>query len=355
MAALATWLRLASSRLLSMITSADPMPRVSVLLAAYNSENCLEATVASVLRQSFTDFELIIVDDGSVDGTTSLALRLMAVDPRVRLILQENRGLSASRNRGFLEARGDLIAFLDHDDLWHPAKLAQQVARLDANPTVGVVSCFSAILDERHRCTGWRLGGMAEGNVLEEMLEWDMISGGSVVLVRRQALTAAGPFDTGMALREDWDMWIRLARQEQFTTVPRVLVGYVRGSGNASLDCRGLELEGRRVLTKARRTPPGFSRRRLLYLLARDRFAIACFATIDGRIGEAWRHLGRSIRLTPAPLMRSPRRLALVAVLILRTLLPSAAFLQVMTGLNRFSFDVPPGLPFADLPSREEP
>ena len=324
-------------------------PRVSVLVAAYDAAPFIEATLESALGQTFDDLEVLVIDDGSRDGTADVVRRVAASDPRLRLLVQENRGLSATRNRGIAEARGSLIAFLDHDDLWHPEKLARQVAVLDAQPRTAVVSCHSALIDTEHRCLGWRFGGNANGDVYAEMLVWDLVSGGSVTLVRRAALDAVGPFDETLRIREDWDMWIRLARHYEFATVPRVLVGYTRSATSSSRDYERLAEEGVRVLDKARRDDPGFDDARHRFCLARDLFATASFCAVDGHTALAWRYLGRSLALTPAPVLGSPRRWALVGVLGLRTMLPAGAFRTVLGWLNRWSFQLEPGRPFREL------
>ena len=324
-------------------------PRVSVLIAAYDAEAFLADTLATALGQRFTDLELLVIDDGSRDGTADVVRRAAAADPRVRLLVQENRGLSATRNRGVRESRGALVAFLDHDDLWHPDKLALQVAALDRRPDAVLASCHSALIDRAHRCLGWRFGGDADGDVYAELLVWDMISGGSVALVRRAALAAAGPFDETLRIREDWDMWIRLARLGPFVTVPRVLVGYTRQAANESRDYARLADEGMRVLAKAARADPTLGAARLRFCRARDLFATASFCAVDGRVGLAWRYLARSLAVTPAPVLRSPRRWAFVAVLALQTVLPAAVFRAVFGVLSRLRFDLPPGRPFAEL------
>ncbi len=324
-------------------------PRVSVLIAAYDAAAFLQPTLDSVLDQTFGDLEVVVVDDGSRDDTAGVVRRAMIADPRVRLIVQENRGLSATRNVGVRAARGDLVAFLDHDDLWHREKLAAQVARMDADPHTAVVSCYSALIDEEHRALGWRFGGDANGDVYDEMLVWDIVSGGSVALVRRAALEAVGPFDESLAIREDWDMWIRLARHYRFATVPRVLVGYTRTPANASRAYERLAEEGERVLAKVRRDDPRFDDARHRFCSARDLFATASFCAVDGRTALAWRYLARSLVLTPAPVLGSPRRLALIGVLALRTVLPAAVFLPIFRWLNRWSFQLEPGRPFRAL------
>ena len=267
----------------------SPRPRVSVVVPAYNSAHFIEATLQAALGQTFRDLELLVVDDGSTDFTADVVRGVMARDPRVRLFVQAHRGLSAARNHAIAAAQGDLIALLDHDDLWHPEKLALQVALLDAHDDVGVVSCYSAVIDEDHRCLGWQFGGDANGDVYAEMLEWDMVSGGSVALIRRAALETNGSFDETLTLREDWDLRIRLAR---------------------------------------------------------DYFSMACFRAIDRRHALAWRYLIRSAVYFPAPLLRSPRRCAFVVVLALQSVLPKVLFRPLFAAVTRFAFRLEPGRPF---------
>ncbi|HLF30780.1 MAG TPA: glycosyltransferase family 2 protein [Xanthomonadales bacterium] len=321
-------------------------PRVSVVVTTFNAALFIEATLDSVLRQTFVDFEIIVVDDGSTDGTASAVRRVMDSDPRCHMIIQDNRGPSAARNRGIAEASGELIAFLDHDDVWHADKLAMQVAFLDLQPDAGVATCFSAVIDEHGGCLGWRLGGHAAGNVYTELLEWDMVSGGSVVVVRRRALLMIGPFDETLRFREDWDMWIRLARRVSFATVPRALVGYTRRPRNSSREYEQMAREGALVLQKARADDPTIGQARLRFYAARDLFAIACFCAMDEKHELAWGYLARSWSITPAPMLRSPRRWAFVAVLTLQSMLPKPAYRLIFGLLGRVSFQLKRGRPF---------
>ncbi len=346
MAALAPQLELAHPRGLPTVTTSAPSaPRVSVLIPAFNAAPFIEATINSVLQQTFSDFEILVIDDGSNDDTAGAVKRAIARDSRVRLMVQENLGLSATRNRGMAVSRGALIAFLDHDDVWHPNKLSLQVALMDARPGVGVVSCYSALIDRQHQCLGWRFGGDANGNVYDEMLEWDIVSGGSVAIVRRAALDAVGPFDETLRIREDWDMWIRLARWGPYATVPRVLVGYTRAGENASRDYERMTEEGTRVLDKALHEDPRFLPR-YRFCQARDYLSTASFCAVDGCVTLAWTYVWRSLACSPAPVLSSPRRLAFVGVLALRTLLPKALFTPLFSALNRWAFDLEPGQPF---------
>ncbi len=318
-------------------------------MAAYNAAAFIEKTLRTALCQTFVDLEVVVVDDGSKDETGDVVRRLAALDPRLRLVTQTNRGLAGARNRGVLESHGELIAFLDHDDLWNREKIAAQVEALDAQGSAAVASCYSALIDENHECIGWRYGGNANGNVYAEMLEWDMISGGSVALLRRSTLETVGLFDESLPMRSDWDMWIRLARHHSFVTVPRVLVGYTRSPFSTSRGYERMEEAGRRVLEKVRREDPSFDAARHRFCSARDLFAVSCACTIDGEIALAWQYLQRSLRLTPLPVLGSPRRWALIGMLSLQTVLPGPAYRASIGALNRVSFQLPPGLPFSNL------
>jgi glycosyltransferase involved in cell wall biosynthesis len=336
-------------------TASETVPRVSVITAAYNAAPFIEATLRTALDQTLRDIELIVIDDGSKDTTAEVVERIAGEDSRVRLIRQQNRGLAATRNRGVAESRGTLLAFLDHDDLWHPEKLACQAAALDAAPKAAVASCYSALIDEHHLCSGWRYGGDANGDVYEEMLEWDMVSGGSVALLRRAALRETGPFDETLPMRSDWDMWIRLARRYPFVTVPRTLVGYTRTPFSSSRGYERMAGAGRLVLEKAAREDTELRGAKLRFCLARDLFAVASACTIDGEVGLAWHYLARSLAITPAPMLRSPRRWALVAMLALQTVLPRPLYRASLGALNRVSFDLPPGRPFSTLIATADP
>ena len=317
---------------------AERSPRVTVVTAAYNAAGFLNATLESVRAQAFGDFEHIVIDDGSRDGTTDVVRRHMCVDSRLRLLQQSNRGLAATCNEGIRAARGSLIAFLDHDDVWHPEKLALQVAALDAHPEADVASCYSAVIGADGVQLGWRLGGIADGDVYWEMLEWDMVSGGSVALCRRTAFDRVGLFDESLPMRADWDMWIRLARHCRYVTAPRVLVGYTRSPASASRQHERFAAAGLAVLAKAAREDARFSRRYQRFCRARDAFAVACVCAIDDQVGLAWRYLARSLATTPRAVLRAPRRLAMVVVLTMKTVLPAPIFKRVFGALCRMRF-----------------
>ncbi|MCJ8280869.1 MAG: glycosyltransferase family 2 protein, partial [Rivularia sp. ALOHA_DT_140] len=122
------------------------MPKVSVIIPAYNAMGFLPETLESVLQQTFTDFEILIINDGSSDDIVEWASKIS--DSRVRLITQINQGVSAARNTGIRNSQGEYIAFLDADDLWEPTKLEKQVNCLKANPGVGLVYTWTTFIDQ---------------------------------------------------------------------------------------------------------------------------------------------------------------------------------------------------------------
>ncbi|MDO4492781.1 MAG: glycosyltransferase [Clostridia bacterium] len=176
------------------------MPRVSVLMPAYNAERFAAAAVESVLRQTFGDFEIIAVDDGSTDGTAAVLARY----PEVQLIRQRNAGISAARNRALEASVGEYIAFIDADDLWKPDKLRLQVAYLDAHPETEIV--YSRFENFTEIAENERTPRQTE--LLEVLDEYHM----TTALVRRRLFGRVGLFDPSLRFGEDteWNIRVRL-------------------------------------------------------------------------------------------------------------------------------------------------
>ncbi len=197
---------------------------ISVIIPVYNSENTIRETIESVLNQSFTDFELIVINDGSQDSTLEIISRIQ--DHRLKVFSYPNAGVSASRNRGIAQASGDFIAFLDSDDLWTSDKLESQLQVLQANPNAGVAYSWTDYIDRSGKfvCPGNYV--TANGNVYEQLLLQNFLENGSTPLIRREALIKVGNFDESLFGPEDWDMYLRLAANYHFVTVPKVQVLY---------------------------------------------------------------------------------------------------------------------------------
>jgi glycosyltransferase involved in cell wall biosynthesis len=207
-------------------------PAVSVVIPTYNRAHSIERSIASVLRQTFEDFELIVVDDGSTDGTQDL-VRAIA-DPRVRLVsMPKNGGPGAARNMGIREAVADWVAFQDSDDEWLPEKLERQMERTrekDANWVAvycGMVTIGSVI--ERNSPRNqirFRPGPdieIVEGDIRASLFRTSFVSA-QMLLARKSVLETIGGFDETFRVLEDWDLALRLAALGPFAFVDQPLV-----------------------------------------------------------------------------------------------------------------------------------
>ena len=193
-------------------------PRFTVVIPAYNSMATIDQTVFSVLAQTASDLELIVVDDGSADGTPERLAELARADSRLIVIEQANAGTAAARNAGAARARGQYLSFLDHDDLWLPSYLRAMSAALDAHPRAGFAFTDAWILDDRYgriqRRTSFEwYDDIPEDPRAEDLLlrliEVNFIM--SSVTLRPQAFHAVGGFDPAIRGADDWDLWLRLA------------------------------------------------------------------------------------------------------------------------------------------------
>jgi glycosyltransferase involved in cell wall biosynthesis len=215
---------------------------VSVVIPAYNAEATIDDTLRSVRSQTHEHLEIIVVDDGSTDRTTSVVKAHAAIDNRVSLIAQENAGVAAARNAGWQSARSDYIAFVDADDLWAPCKIERQLDLiLSGGPQVGLVYTWWALIDEHNRIRCKVRGRDIAGDVLEQTLMGNFIGHASSPLIRRQALVEAGGFDSGLREAgihgcEDMLIYHRIARRFHFGLVPDHLTGYRVASGRMSSD-----------------------------------------------------------------------------------------------------------------------
>jgi len=183
------------------------MPRVSVIIPTYNRAFFLCEAVESVLNQTFRDFELIVVDDGSTDPTPFVLRRWKG---KVRWVRQENSGVSRARNVGIQCSRGRYICFLDSDDLWLRGKLEAQVDFLDANPHYPVCYTDEIWIRRGRRVNPGRVHAKYSGWIFDRCLPLCIISPSSVMM-RREVLDVVGGFDEDLPVCEDYDLWLRIA------------------------------------------------------------------------------------------------------------------------------------------------
>ena len=208
-------------------------PRISVVINAYNSERFLRETIKTVLNQTFCDFELLIIDDGSQDRSLSIAQEF--TDQRIVILTYQNGGIAKSRNRGLQKASGEFVAFLDHDDLWHPEKLEAQYALLAANPQAGFAYSWIDTMDENGEPIRKLSPANHSGNIYTKLLVKNFIHTASNPLMRTSYLQAVGGFDENIYGADDWDLFIRLAARHQALCDPFYRIQYriVKGSGAA--------------------------------------------------------------------------------------------------------------------------
>jgi glycosyltransferase involved in cell wall biosynthesis len=207
------------------------IPRVSIVMPCYNAAAHLNQSVNSVLAQSFGEWELIVVDDGSTDSSWVELQRLAKSDRRLRAIQQANSGAAIARNRGLSEARAEYTAFLDADDTWHPDFLATMLGTLDENPDAVIAYC------------GWQnLGRNGKSNKPFVPLDYEndekilSLLGGCrwpihAALTRSKALKDNGAFDPALSSCMDYDLWLRLGSVSKLLRVPKVLAYYHHHEG----------------------------------------------------------------------------------------------------------------------------
>ena len=196
------------------------MPTASIVVPAYNAAATLAPTLRSLLDQTFRDFEIVVVDDGSTDGTRALAESF--ADPRIRIVSQANRGLAGARNSGIHHARGAFVGFCDADDLWLPEKLERHVAHLRARPAVGLSFAGSTMIDTAGSPIGINQTPKLRGIDAAHLFCRNPIGNGSVAVFRREALDALAHrplgeterdwwFDERFRQSEDIEAWMRFA------------------------------------------------------------------------------------------------------------------------------------------------
>jgi glycosyltransferase involved in cell wall biosynthesis len=252
-------------------------PLVSVNIPTYNRGRYIKSAIDSVLAQSLTDWELIIVDDASTDGTDGI-VRPYLIDPRIKYLANEqNQNISRSRNRALTESRGKYIAILDSDDLWtDPDKLAKQVAFLELHPDHAAVGTNADLIDPAGRTLGRTENPESDKAIRRLMLRQNPIIHSSV-LYRKEAALTAGLYDPELNAIEDYDLWLRLGREAKLANLPDRLIGYRIHPGNTSvIDRLRLLRENINLIRRDRANYPNY-----LLALARRRIRLAAFRLLS--------------------------------------------------------------------------
>jgi GT2 family glycosyltransferase len=300
------------------------MPKISIVIPAYNAERTIAETINSVLLQTFTDFELIVINDGSKDKTLEIIKGVN--DKRVKVFSYENGGLPTARNRGIACAIGEFIAFLDADDLWTPNKLELQLAALQQHPEAGVAyswTCFMDV-DEQGKPISFHPSSsyFFVGDVYKNLLVSDFIHSGSNTLIRKEAVESVGEFDPTLKSCEDWDYWLRLAAQWDFVVVPRHQIFYRRTSGAMSSKVEVMKQASLIAMEKAyKAAPPELQYLKKYTLISFHKYCASLYLQyrIDkSSISQAQQHLWTAICSEPQILLERATQKLLIKLFLKR-------------------------------------
>ena len=303
---------------------------ISVIIPVYNVAGFLRQAVDSALAQTCRDIEVIVVDDGSTDCSADTLRDLD--DPRLRVIREEHAGSAAARNAGLRSASGELVAFLDADDLWAPGNLERQSAFLASHPEVDMTFGHSLVVDEGGRSLGFKSSTCSGPVSLPRLLRTNEIGNGSCLLLRREALDRAGWFDPKLSACVDIDVWMRMAslRPGNVVAIPEVLTFYRRRQGQISGDWRRMEAGYLQLLERLRRIAPlDVQREENRSRAGRYRY-YARLARESGEAGTAARLLATAFCWAPLWLLADSRTWLIGLAVIFQLLLPRPLYLRAL-------------------------
>jgi glycosyltransferase involved in cell wall biosynthesis len=234
-------------------------PRVSVVIPTFNSSAMVKEAIQSVLSQTYRDFEVVVIDDGSTDNTEAV---VRGFGEPVRYFKQKNQGVSAARNAGIQQSLGEYIAFLDSDDLWLPEKLAEEIPALDDDPKIGLVYCDWSVTSGDAVLQSSYLKDLpaASGYVFDDLIQSGFILTSGVV-VRRACLDNVGDFDKSLAIAQDYDLWLRISYQWKAQLVNQRLFTKRSWDGSLSSNLIKTALERIALFQKTLRDIPGMTSR----------------------------------------------------------------------------------------------
>lgn len=285
-------------------TAPDQAPRVSILMAVYNGQDFLAEAVRSLLQQTFTDFELVVIDDGSTDSSPAILAGFAEQDPRVKITRHDNRGLTASLNAGLALCRGELIARMDGDDVCHPDRLARQVAAMDRRPDVVALGTGIRIID-----AAGRVESTPSVQTEHDAIESRLWAGDGraichpVLMARSAALRDVHGYNERYRTAQDLDLYLRLGEVGRLANLPEPLLDYRQHTGSVNAtkieqQDRDVENMLRDALKRRDISPPrGWLQTRWNN---RRRESLRCAAV--GQRRDALRHAWRAARWRPVNL-----------------------------------------------------
>jgi glycosyltransferase involved in cell wall biosynthesis len=308
-------------------------PSISVVIPTYNCAHLLPNAVRSAFAQTITPSEVIVVDDGCTDDTADVMHALAKELPDTFVFIRKpNGGEASARNRGVAAATGEYIAFLDQDDVWLPQKFERQLPLFaDVSAPALTFTAYTRVSGADRtivRVDGWQ---PTIEHALRRLMEGCCVTP-STVMVRREALTAAGPFDESLWLGNDWEMWLRLAAAgHRFAYLPEPMTDYLWHAANMSRDQRKISGAALTIFPRlfdSGTLPPELQRmeRRCL---ARWNLNQACYALDAGQRTESRRSLLQAVRLRPAAVRAG------WLLLGVKSLLPTRRVRKLSEAVNR--------------------
>jgi glycosyltransferase involved in cell wall biosynthesis len=312
------------------------MPLISVIIPAYNAESTILETIKSVQDQTFSNLEIILVDDGSTDGTLARVRGIR--DERLKIVAGTHLGASAARNRGIEQARGTFVSFIDADDLWTPEKLELQLHALQSKPTAAIAYSWTAFIDQQGRFLFAKERMYFEGNVYAQLLRGCFIASGSNVLIRKSVIESTGLFDMSLRAAEDWEYWLRVAERWHFVLVPKYQILYRISLGKMSSDVATIEDANLIVLDRVLQTAaPNIRDRRNEFLANLKQYFALFYLT---RTSGSQRRVGIGKRLLDAILLHpriffSCKTQSLLWTWLILQITPSSSAPQIVTNLLR--------------------
>lgn len=201
-------------------------PTISVITPVYNAAKFIEQAIHSVLQQSFKDFEFIVINDGSTDGSAEIIDNCASLDPRIIAVHQENKGFVSALNQGLSMAKAPLIARMDADDISLPTRFEKQLAFLQKNPKVGVVGSFRSTIDEQGCVIKKMVTHPTDPKIIQKRMPTECLLAHPATMLRREAVLGVGGYRSYFGGVADYDLWLRLLKNWSMANLPEVLLLY---------------------------------------------------------------------------------------------------------------------------------
>ncbi len=300
---------------------------VSVVIPAYNASATLLQTLQSVSAQTYRNLEIIVVDDGSVDHTAMIARAYVQSDPRVHLIQKLNGGVASARNLGIQASSAEFVAFIDSDDLWHPTKIAKQMALLSANGNdMALVYTPFRKIDRSGMVLGSSRNHRVDGWVVNRHFYVNFIGNGSSILVRKHVLEEIGGYSSTLLQAnaqgcEDLLLQLRIALHYRFGTVPEYLVGYRLSPDNMSSNQERMLRSSLLALTMVLAECPNFTALEKHGLIARNVWEYLKIITLQGGFIDGMRFIGPYLKRRGPQVIEAAGRDAMSKIAALQKLL----------------------------------